>query len=467
MKDTIKITLRQRITLILLLGAQFMLSADFSILNVALPEIGSNLGFSLANLQWVATAFSLAAAGLTLLFGRIADLLGRRKLFIAGIIMLGVGSLIGGAATSPLELIVGRTLQGVATAMVTPAALALLTTSFKEGPLRDKALSLNGVILSAGFTVGSVLGGVLTSVLDWRWAFFINVPVAIAVAILTPAYIKESKGGEAKHLDITGALTVTFGLGALIYGVSALGESGFEHATTWMSLIAAFVLLGLFSSIEYRGKHPLLPIKVLRMPTVRWGNIGGFMVFAMETAIVYLVTLYLQKVLHLSPAITGLAFGLLGTAAFVVGMKAAPVIERFGNRRVLAYGLVGQGITAITLAMCGTDPGWLWFVLAVTLVNGAVHILALVAFMITATSGLSNKDEGAASSIVSMTQLSSISLGIPLMSAVLTALMHVFASVGDDGFLPAFSLTLVVDGALTIIVALLIAWRLGRAPGQR
>ncbi|MFF3987745.1 MFS transporter, partial [Streptomyces sp. NPDC001797] len=177
---------RMRLTLVVLLVAQFMLAVDFSILNVALPVIGRGLGFSLGNLQWIATAFALCAAGFTLLFGRVADLFGRRRVFLGGLAVLGLASLAGGLATGPEVLIVARVLQGLATAAVTPAGLSLLTTSFPEGPLRQKALGLNGALMSAGFTTGAVLGGVLTDLLSWRWSFFINVPVAAAVLVIAP-----------------------------------------------------------------------------------------------------------------------------------------------------------------------------------------------------------------------------------------------------------------------------------------
>ena len=173
---------RERLILVVLLTASFTLAVDFSILNVALPTIGADVGFSLGDLQWIATAFSLCAAGFTLFFGRIADLFGRRRLFLVGIAVLGISSLVGGLAGAPWVLIVARVAQGLATAAVTPAALSLLTTSFPEGPVRDRALGLNGALMAAGFTTGAILGGVLTELLSWRWAFFVNVAVAVGGA---------------------------------------------------------------------------------------------------------------------------------------------------------------------------------------------------------------------------------------------------------------------------------------------
>lgn len=228
---------RLRLVLVVLLVAQFMLAVDFSILNVALPVIGAGLGFSLSGLQWIATAFALSAAGFTLLFGRIADLFGRRRPFLAGLAVLGLSSLAGGLATSPEMLLTARVFQGLATAAVTPAGLSLLTTSFPEGPLRQKALGLNGALMSAGFTAGAVLGGVLTDLLSWRWAFLVNVPVALAVLIIAPTVIKESRPAVRPKLDLPGATTVTLGLLALIYGLTLAGEHGWGSvaALGWLA----------------------------------------------------------------------------------------------------------------------------------------------------------------------------------------------------------------------------------------
>lgn len=215
-----RMTGRMRLVLVVLLLAQFMLAVDFSILNVALPVIGQGLGFSLGGLQWIATAFALAAVSFTLLFGRVADLVGRRRLFLGGMALLGVSSLVGGLATGPEMLMAARVAQGLATAAVTPAGLSLLTASFPEGPLRAKALGLNGALMSAGFTTGAILGGVLTDLLSWRWAFLVNVPVALAVLLVAPAVIAESRPAVRPRLDIPGAVTVTGGLLALVYGLT-------------------------------------------------------------------------------------------------------------------------------------------------------------------------------------------------------------------------------------------------------
>ncbi|WP_086777892.1 MFS transporter, partial [Streptomyces griseus] len=313
-------TSRQKLVLALLLGSQFMIAVDFSILNVALPVVGEGLGFSLAHLQWIATSFALAAAGFTLLFGRVADLVGRKNLFIGGMAVLGLSSALGGLAGSPEVLLTARVLQGLATAAVTPAGLALLTTAFKEGPLRERALGLNGALMSAGFTAGAILGGLLTDLLSWRWAFFINVPVAALVLALAPSVITDSRPERRPRLDVPGAVTVTGGLLLLVLGLTRAGETGWTAPATLAALAAGAVLLAAFVRIEQRAAAPLVPTHILGRRSVVWGNTAGLIAFATETSLVFLLTLYLQEVLGYSALATGLAFGVLGIGTVVGGL---------------------------------------------------------------------------------------------------------------------------------------------------
>ncbi|MQY05361.1 Multidrug resistance protein Stp [Actinomadura sp. RB68] len=412
-------TARQKLVLTLLLGAQFMLAIDFSILNVALPVVGEGLGFGLGSLQWIATAFALPAAGFTLLSGRVADLFGRRRMLLAGMALLALGSLVGGLATSPAVLLTGRVMQGLATAIATPAALSLLTTSFREGPLRTRALGLSGALMSAGFTVGAVLGGVLTDLLSWRWAFLVNVPVAVLILAVTPLVVAESRAPGRPRLDVPGAVTVTGGLLALVYGITvrpwaiALGAA----------LLAAFVL------IERRSAAPLVPLKVLSRRTVAWGNLGGFIAFATETSLVFLMTLYLQQVLGYSPLATGLALGVLGAGTFAGGLAAPRIMARFGGRGALASGLVLQAAATAALLGLGATHGALPLLLVATAVGGFGNLVAIVAFMGTATSGLPDAEQGLATGLATLTQQVAITLGIPVMSAIATTGGTVLAGV--------------------------------------
>ncbi|MEV6153920.1 MFS transporter [Nonomuraea sp. NPDC052129] len=421
--QAVRMTGRQRLVLVLLLGSQFMLAVDFSILNVALPVIGAGLGFELADLQWVATAFALAAAGFTLLFGRIADLFGRRRLFLGGMALLGLSSLAGGLATSHGMLLVARVAQGLATAAVTPAALALLTTSFPEGPLRARALGLNGALMSAGFTSGAILGGLLTDLLSWRWAFFVNVPVALAVLAAAPALPAESRPADRPKMDLPGAVTVTTGLLALVYGLTRAGEHGFADPAGIGGLLAGAGLLVAFWFVERRAQAPLVPVTILARASVKWGNLAGLVAFATETSLVFLMTLYLQKVLGYSPLATGLAFGVLGLGTVLGGLAAPRVLSRLGNRRTLATGFAVQAAATAALALLGPEAGWIWLLLVATFVGGVGNMLAIVAFMMTATSGLRASEQGLATGLATMTQQIGITMGIPIMSAIATAAM--------------------------------------------
>ncbi|MEU5982219.1 MFS transporter [Streptomyces sp. NPDC047434] len=445
---------RMRLVLLVLLVAQFMLAVDFSILNVALPVIGEGLGFSLAHLQWIATAFALAAAGFTLLFGRVADIVGRRRLFLGGMAVLGLSSLVGGLATGPEMLMAARVAQGLATAAVTPAGLSLLTSSFPEGPLRDKALGLNGALMSAGFTTGAVLGGVLTDLLSWRWAFFINVPVALAVLLVAPAVLRESRPRVRPRLDVPGAITVTGGLLALVYGLTAAGERGWTDPVALTALGAGAVLLTAFRAVEKRAASPLVPLRILGRRTVVWGNLAGLVAFVTETSLVFLMTLYLQDVLGFSPLAAGLSFGVLGAGTIVGGVLAPRFIGRHGARTALVAGGLLQAAATVALFALGDDRSGLWLLLTATFLGGVGNMLAIVGFMVTATSGLPDSEQGMATGLATMTQQIGITMGTPIMSAVVVTSTTVLDGIG---------LAVLVNAAVVLTGAVLAGFFLRRA----
>ncbi|WP_435800181.1 MFS transporter [Streptomyces misionensis] len=443
-----RLTSRMRLTLVVLLVAQFMLAVDFSILNVALPVIGRGLGFSLAGLQWVATAFALPAAGFTLFFGRVADLFGRRRLFLGGLAVLGLASLAGGLATGPEVLVVARVFQGLATAAVTPAGLSLLTTSFPEGPLRQKALGLNGALMSAGFTTGAVLGGVLTDLLSWRWSFFINVPVAAAVLVIAPMVLAESRPEVRPRLDLPGALTVTLGLLAVVLGFTRAGEHGWSDPAALLVLAVGIALLIAFNLVERRATAPLVPVRVLRRPTVAWGNIAGVLAFVTETSLVFLLTLYLQRVLGFPPLAAGLSFGVLGLGTVLGGTVAPRVIARAGTRTTLITGALVQAAATAALLALGTGTQSLALLLPATFVGGVGNMALIVGFMVTATSGLPDREQGMATGLATMSQQIGITMGTPIMSAIAT---------GASGILPGIRTAVAANTALVLTAALIAA----------
>ncbi|MFF2701540.1 MFS transporter [Streptomyces cyaneofuscatus] len=437
-----------------------MLAVDFSILNVALPVIGEGLGFELANFQWIATSFALCAAGFTLLIGRIADLFGRR-LFLGGLVVLGAASLLGGVSTSPELLIVARVFQGLATAAVTPAGFSLLTTSFPEGPLREKALGLNGALMSAGFTTGAVLGGVLTDLLSWRWAFFINVPVALLVLVAAVVVIEESRPEERPKLDLPGAVSVTLGVLAVVLGLTQAGEHGWGSPTAMLSLAAGVLLLLVFYAVERGAEAPLVPLGVLGRRTVAWGNIAGLIAFLTETSLVFLMTLYLQKVLGFSPLAAGLSFGVLG-----IGTVAPPrVIGRIGTRSTLILGGTVQTVAKAALIGLGDDRSWMWLLLTGTFVGGVGNMLVIVGFMVTVTTGLPDREQGLATGLATMKQQIGITMGTPVMSAVATAAL---TGAGAAGILGGLKVAIAVNAAIVLAGTLAAALFLrGTAPASR
>ncbi|MER7706422.1 MFS transporter [Kitasatospora sp. NPDC097605] len=429
---------RLRLTLFILLGAQFMLSVDFSILNVALPQIGSGVGMSSDDLPWVASAYALPAAGFTLLFGRIADLFGRRRLFLAGITLLTVASVLGGIADTGGPLLTARVLQGLSTAMAAPAALSLLTTSFSEGAMRERVLGLNGALLSGGFTVGALVGGTLVGLLSWRWAFLINVPVAIAILIATPRLIADSRAPEKVRLDVPGAVSVTAGLLAFIYGIID---------KNLLIAAAGVVLLGVFWAIELRAPAPLASVRILKRPTVKWGNFAGLVVFAMESALIFLMTLYLQDVLDFAPLTTGLIFGVPGLAAVAAGVIAGRAIGRWGTRTVLTVGLSVQGLATAPLILLGTDRVMLAVLLPALFISFFGHVTSIVAYTVTATSGLPDSEQGLATGLAALSQQVAVTIGIPILSAVAAS-----RAVQLDGI----RLALAVDVIVTLLAVGLV-----------
>lgn len=449
---------RQRLTLIILLTASFTLAVDFSILNVALPTIGADVGFSLEHLQWIATSFALCAAGLTLLFGRVADLAGRRRMFIIGMALLGSGSLLGGIASEPILLIIARVAQGVATAIVVPAALSLLFSSFPEGKLREKALGLNGALMAAGFTTGAILGGLLTDLLSWRWAFLINVPVAAAVLVLAPIVLAESRPAEKTRLDVPGAVTVTLGLLALVFGLTHAAESSWTDPTTLGAFTAAAILLAAFVAVERRAAAPLVPLAILKRSTVAWGNIAGILAFVTETSLVFLLTLYLQQVLDYTPLGAGLAFAVLGLGTVLGGILGPKVIGAVGNKRAIVYGFIFQAIATASLVLLSNDPAAIILLLIATFIGGVANLVVIVGFMVTATTGLPDEEAGLATGLATMSQQIGITMGIPVMSAIFTAQLVALGSTDAPAVLTGVTLAIWVNAALCLTTALTVAF---------
>ncbi|WP_103513783.1 MFS transporter [Streptomyces sp. SM10] len=432
---------RARLVLLVLCAAQFMVALDFSVLNVALPVLGEDLGLSRSGLQWAVTAFALPSGGFLLLFGRIADLYGRRRLFLSGLAVFGASSLLATMAWDPASFLTGRALQGLGAAVIVPTGMSLLTTTFPEGPLRDRALGISGTLLSLGFTTGMVAGGVLTDTLGWRSTMGLLSVAAVVVLALAPKLLAESRTPDRPKLDVPGAVTVTGGLLALIYSLSTAAERGFGGTDVRITLVLGVALLAAFVVVESRSAAPLVSLPMLRRRTVAFGNLGGLATFSMMSTIVFVLTLYLQDLLGLSAFGTGLVFGVQGLASVAAGVFAPKVIGRIGARRVLVFSLLGQGLFIGALLGLGEDSG-VWLATVAVSLASACHLGAIIAYGLTVTSGVPDGEQGLATGLVTTTQQVGITIGIPLLGVLSTTQGSLF-----DG------VRLVVTAAAVILVA--------------
>ncbi|MGW6942628.1 MFS transporter [Streptomyces xanthophaeus] len=447
-----RLTGRAKLVLFVLCAAQFMVALDFSVLNVALPVLGKDLGLSTSALQWAVTAFALPSGGFLLLFGRIADLYGRKKLFLTGLAVFAAASLLATLAWDPASFLAGRALQGLGAAVIVPTGMSLLTTTFPEGPLRDRALGISGTLLSLGFTIGMVLGGVMTDTLGWRSTMALLSVAAVIVLLLAPGLLPESRTPERPRLDVPGAVTVTGGLLAVIYALSTAAQRGFGGVDVWGTLALGLALLAAFVVVESRSPAPLVSLPMLKRRTVAWGNIGGLVTFSMMSTVIFVLTLYLQETLRLSAFQTGLVFGVQGLASAVAGSFAPKVIGRFGARRTLVGSLIGQGVFGAALLGIGTGSGALLATVAVS-VASMCHLGAIVSYGLTVTSGVPDAEQGLATGLATTTQQVGLTIGIPLLGVLATTQASLFDGVRT---------VLAVDSALVIAAGILVAIGLGR-----
>ncbi|MGW2269066.1 MFS transporter [Streptomyces yangpuensis] len=443
---------RARLVLFVLCAAQFMVALDFSVLNVALPVLGEDLGMSRSALQWAITAFALPSGGFLLLFGRIADLYGRKRLFLTGLAVFGAASVLATLAWDPVTFLTGRALQGLGAAVIVPTGMSLLTTTFPEGPQRDRALGISGTLLSLGFTVGMLLGGVMTDTLGWRSTMGLLAVAAVGVLVLAPGLLPESRTPERPRLDVPGAVTVTDGLLAVIYSLSTAAQRGFGDVDVWGTLVAGLVLLAVFVAVESKAAAPLVSLPMLKRRTVAWGNFGGLVTFSMMSTVIFVLTLYLQETLGLSSFRTGLVFGIQGLASVAAGAYAPKVIGRFGARRTLVWSLVGQGVLGAALLGVGTGSGALLATAAVSLAS-MCHLGAIISYGVVVTSGVPDEQQGLATGLITTTQQIGLTVGIPLLGVLATTQATLFGGVRT---------VLAVDAVIVLAAALLVAVGLGR-----
>jgi len=399
-------------------AAFFMTILDVSIVNVALPSIGTSLHFSQVNLQWVITAYAITYGGFLLLAGRLADLYGRRRVFMIGVVIFTVASLFCGLAWSESVLIASRAVQGLGAAVITPSALSIVMTTFEEGAERNKALGIWGALGGGGAAVGVLAGGVLTTYLSWRWIFFVNIPVGALAFVLTPRVVRESRAEVRKALDIAGAFTVTVGLALLVYAVSKAPDHGWSSGWTLSRLAVAVVLLLAFVGIESRSRDPLMPFNIFRIKTVAGANVSGLLLGAITFANFFLLTLFVQEVLGYSAIKTGVTFVVTAGSAVLWAGVAQNLTTRLGVKPVLAVGFIGMTAGAIYYTQISSHGSFASELLPGYLLIGFGLPFTFIPVSIAALAGVSYDEAGLASGLINTTQQIGGAVGIAVCASV-------------------------------------------------
>ena len=395
---------RRRLALTVLVVSQFMVVLDTAIVNVALPSIKTALHFSQEDLQWVITGYAICFGGALLLGGRLADLLGRRRVFMAGIFVFTVFSLLDGVAWSEASLIAFRCAQGLGAALISPAALSILTTTFTEGRDRNRALGIWAAASASGGAAGGLLGGALTSGLGWSWIFFVNVPVGALVVAVSPRLLHESRALlRRRHFDFAGAAAITAGLMLLVYAMTCASALGWGSSATVGLLVASGLLIGSFFVIEQRSKFPLLPLRILRLRTLAASNVSGLIAGTVIVSQFLLLTLYLQEVLHYAPIKTGVVYIPLTPTIIVFSAVTQALVTRLGVKRVLPAGLALSAIAFVLFARLPVNANYFTDLFPGFVISGLGLAVVFVPMNIGALAGVRAADAGVASGLINMT----------------------------------------------------------------
>jgi EmrB/QacA subfamily drug resistance transporter len=447
------------VVLVIICLAQFMVVLDATIVNVALPHIQSSLGFkNEASLQWVINAYTLVFAGFLLLGGRAGDLLGRKRLFLIGLVIFTGASLLDGIATTSGELIGFRALQGLGAALISPAALSIISTTFAEGKERARALGVWAAIAIGGSAVGLVLGGALTQSLSWRWIFFVNVPVGILTFLAALRIVPESKDEHAHQgYDLGGAVTVTGGLMALVYGLVHSASHGWGSGQTIISFFVAAALLSAFVAIEQRSSEPLVRLSIFRVRSLLTANVAMFLAFSGMFAMFFFNSLYIQKVLGFGPLKAGVSFLPFTAGIMVSAGLASSLAPRIGVKPVTVVGMVLTVIGMVLFARMPVGGSYATDVLPGMLVGSLGMGAIFMPLTLVATTGLQDEDQGLASGLFNTSQQVGGALGLAILSTVAASHTHgVSAGAQVHGFHYAFAGAGVLVGlALVVLLALL------------
>jgi EmrB/QacA subfamily drug resistance transporter len=432
--------------LILLAAAQFVVVLDASIVNVALPTIGKALDFSQENLAWVVNAYVLTFGGFLLLGGRMADLLGRRRVFMGGLLLVAVASLAAGFSATEGQLIAARAAQGLGAAIISPAALSIVTTTFKDGAERNKALGAWGAVAGAGGAVGVLLGGILTDGLGWEWVLWVNVPVSLIAFALSPRLLMESRAAdEARAFDVAGAVSITAALSILVYAVIDAETAGWGSTKT-LSLIAVSLLLFVaFVVIELRSRKPLVPFSIFRIRTLTGANVVGILVGASLFSMFFFISLYMQQVLGYSAIHAGLSYLPLALTIMASAGIASGLVTKIGYKPVLVIGLAFIVAGLVWFSRVSVGGGFLTDILGPSLLAAVGLGFSFVTTTIAAVSGVEEGESGLASGLINTSQQVGGALGLAILSTIATSHTEGLLESGDglkpaltDGFQIAF-----------------------------
>jgi EmrB/QacA subfamily drug resistance transporter len=436
---------RKWLALILLCAVQFMVVLDVAIVNVALPTIKNALGFSDANLQWVVSAYTLTFGGFLMLGSRIADLLGRKRLFIAGLVLFSAASLACGLSQSDTQLIVFRAIQGLGAAVISPAALAILTTTFAEGEERNKALAIWGAIAGTGGAVGVLLGGILTDQVGWEWIFFLNVPIGLIVILAGQRVLHESRVELGnRSLDIAGAILVTAGLTLLVYGLVTTDTYSWTSTRVLGALAGAAVLLAGFIAVELRAKAPILPFSIFRLRSLTGANIVGLLLGAAIFSMFFLLSLYMQQVLGYSALKAGVAYLLVASVIVVAAGASQALVTRIGVRSVLTTGMVLLVAGLVWFSQVSVHGAYATDLAPGFVLAGIGLGFSFVPVQIASLIGVTHDEAGIASGLINTSQQVGGALGVAVLSTI--TFTRYDSYLGDHGNNLALIPNALVDG---------------------
>ncbi len=456
---------RKWLALALLCVVQFMVVLDIAIVNVALPSIQVDLGFSQENLQWVISAYALVFGGFLLLGGRAADMLGRRRLFLGGLVVFTAASLLAGFAWSEASLLGARAVQGLGAAVITPAALSILSTTFAEGRDRNIALGAWGAVGGFGAVAGVLLGGVLTDALSWEWIFLVNVPVGVAAFAVAPVLLQESRDARVKRFDVPGALLVTAGLSSLVYAITQAGRDGWLAGQTLAVFGVSLALLAGFVGWELRHPDPLMRFGILRTRTLSGANVAGFIMGTAMFSMFLMLTLYMQQVLGYSAMKTGVAYLAVAGTAIIWSAVAAQLVTRVGVKPVLVTGMAALTLGLLYFTQVSVGGSYVGDLMPGFLIIGVGIGFSFVPISIAALAGVTPSEAGLASGLINTSQQIGGALGIAALSTIATSRTEDSVATGSilpvalvDGFSSAFLAGAIVAG-LGLIAALTLIRR--------